>query len=171
MKKELIIQLVRFHCAVAMQILDQVGDFKQTRHVVCGSKPGLYDNYISLRGANKDFDDEVCVKTFQLNNQRDAYYNQVIDWISKELFTIPKEPKVGYPCLASDSHFVDESCWVYSPELLYIAPSSFSKPYLVKNEEGTKGTFFTYVKALSCVKPLQNANEFTWSIDTRKEEI
>lgn len=169
MKKELVIKLVKFHRAVAMQVIDQIGDFHRTIHTNCEFQPGLFDNYISIRGSNKDLDEEVCVKTFKLNDQRDAYYNQVLDWISEELFALPETPTIGYPCLASDSRFVDESYWIYSPELMYIAPSSFSKPYLVKNTEGNKALFYTYVKAIPSVKPLIIDDKFTWSIDIGKE--
>ena len=50
MTKKLKIRFVKFERALAMQILEQVGEFKNTEHVKTAVAPNLSVNSVFLRG-------------------------------------------------------------------------------------------------------------------------
>lgn len=103
MTKKLKIRFVKFERALAMQILEQEGYFKATKHVQSFSSPGLSYFYICLRG--NDLSSHNIISTlsnFSDNDERDEYLNNVIKWISEEQFATGGKLEIGEKCLFSD---------------------------------------------------------------------
>lgn len=169
MKKSLAIKLVQYDYAIAMQVQNQVGDFSSTKHVKFSAQPGLYDYYICLRGTNKDANQTVCVKTFNTESQKSKYYEQVLQWISYELFTLPKIPTVGYPCRVSDNLKIPTANWTYAKELLCILPKKYHRRFVVTIPDDMVETRnFAYAKAIPQIRPEQFGDVFAWELEVSK---
>lgn len=103
MTKKLVIRFVKFERALAMQILEQEGYFKATKHVKSISSPAINYWYICLRG--NDLSSHNIISTlsnFSNNAERDEHLNNVIKWISEEQFADIRKLKIGEKCLFSD---------------------------------------------------------------------
>lgn len=95
MTKKLKIRFVKFERALATQILEQVGTFKDTEHVQSVVCPELGSKCIYLRGKNSTYDTTIGLIRFSDNAERDKYFNKVIKWISEEQFANGAgEPKI-----------------------------------------------------------------------------
>lgn len=102
MTKKLKIRFVKFEFALAMQILEQVGIFKNTEHVQSVACPEIINKRIYLRGENSEYDTAVGFIYFSDNAERDKYFNNVIKWISEEQFSMGRKLEIGEACLFSD---------------------------------------------------------------------
>ena len=92
-----------------MQILEQVGEFKNTEHVLVECSPELCAEGIFLRGVECALDFRVCcTQTFTSNEARDGYLNTVVKWISEEQFASGKL-EIGDLCKFSN----DGKKWTY----------------------------------------------------------
>ena len=93
MTKKLKIRFVKFERALAMQILEQEGYFKATKHVRVRAYPAVDETCVFLRGWEKEYDYSIKTIRFNDNDERDEYLDNVIKWISEEQFAQAK-PKI-----------------------------------------------------------------------------
>lgn len=95
MSKKLKIRFTKFENALAMQILEQEGSFRDSEHV-CTGFPELCCDRIYLCDEEERGDLGVSVRHFDTNAKRDEYLKTVIRWISEEQFGAgSRELKVG----------------------------------------------------------------------------
>lgn len=95
MSKKLKIRFTKFEKALAMQILEQEGSFRDSEHVY-GGLPELRYDHIYLCNEEERGDLGVSVRHFDTNAKRDEYLKTVIRWISEEQFGAgSRELKVG----------------------------------------------------------------------------
>lgn len=171
MKKELVIKLSQYEYAIAMQVQNQVGNFLSTKHVKFSAQPELCDDYICLWGANKDANRKVCVKPFNTEEQKNDYYIKVLNWIAYELFTLPKNPTVGYPCIVSENLNAPTENWVYTPELLCILPEDYQERFIVRIPgDLTETVTYKYAKVIPQIIPEQLGDVFTWKLEVRNRD-
>lgn len=102
MTKKLKIRFVKFECAFAMQILQQVGKFKDGKRVKIGYTPVLAEDCLCLRGRESEQDNSLSCIDFSTNDERDKYLEKVVRWISAEQFATGRKLKIGEACLFSD---------------------------------------------------------------------
>lgn len=102
MKKLLKIRFVKFEKALAMQILQQVGKFKDGKRVKIGYTPVLAEDCLCLRGRESEQDNSLSCIDFSTNDERDKYLEKVVRWISAEQFATGRKLKIGEACLFSD---------------------------------------------------------------------
>jgi len=102
MTKKLKIRFVKFERALAMQILEQEGYFKATKHVRVRAYPAVDETCVFLRGWEKEYDYSLKTIRFKNNVARDEYLNNVIKWISEEQFATGGKLEIGEACLFSD---------------------------------------------------------------------
>lgn len=95
MKKILKIRFVKFEKSLAMQILEQQGDFPETKHVCGVILPALSTDRIYLRGV--DYASDLVVHVTPIldsNEERDQLLENVITWISEEQFAMGGKLKI-----------------------------------------------------------------------------
>ena len=102
MKKLLKIRFVKFEKALAMQVLEQVGKFKDGKRVKIGYTPALDEDCLCLRGRESEQDNSLSCIDFSTNDERDKYLEKVVRWISAEQFATGRKLKIGEACLFSD---------------------------------------------------------------------
>lgn len=83
MSKKLKIRFTKFENALAMQILEQEGSFRDSEHV-CTGFPELCCDRIYLCDKEERGNLGVFVRSFEANAERDEYLKNVIRWISEE---------------------------------------------------------------------------------------
>lgn len=101
MTKKLKIRFAKFENALAMQILEQEGSFRDSEHVGTGF-PELCRNRIYLCDEDLRGNLNIFMGYFDTNAGRDEYLNKVIKWISEEQFPTRGELEIGKECEVSD---------------------------------------------------------------------
>ena len=167
MTKKLKIRFVKFECALAMQILEQVGIFKATEHVKAIVCPEIGNKCIFLRGKNLEYDTAIGFIRFSDNAERDKYFNNAIKWISEEQFATGGKLEIGKECEASDNgeDWVVRSFAGKSAKQLgeprYIAYWYDNLGYLIR---------YKYVRPLaSFVRPKIDGDVYTWEMEVADE--
>ena len=163
MTKKLKIRFVKFERALAMQILEQVGTFKDTEHVQSVVCPELGSKCIYLRGKNLEYDTTIGFIRFSDNAERDKYFNNAIKWISEEQFALGRKLEIGKECEASDNgeDWVVRSFAGKSAKQLgeprYLAYWYDNLGYLIR---------YKYVRPLaSFVRPKIDGDVYTWEME------
>lgn len=168
MTKKLKIRFVKFECALAMQILEQVGIFKNTEHVHSIVCPAISYGRIYLRGTDLKLHNTIStLSIFSDNAERDEYLNNVIKWISEEQFAICGKLEIGKECEVSDNGkdwFVRSFAGKSAKQLgepRYLAYRYDNLGYLIR---------YRYVRPLaSFVRPKIDGDVYTWEMETRDE--
>ena len=167
MTKKLKIRFVKFERALAMQILEQVGIFKDTEHVKSVVCPAISYGRIYLRGKNSVYDTSIGVIRFSDNAERDKYLEKVIKWISEEQFATGGKLEIGKECEASDNgeNWVVRSFAGKSAKQLgeprYLAYWYDNLGYLIR---------YKYVRPLSSfVRPKIDGDVYTWEMEAQDE--
>ena len=168
MTKKLKIRFVKFERALAMQILEQVGIFKDTKHVQSVVCPAISYERIYLRGADSKLHNTISTSTnYSDNAERDKYFNNVIKWISEEQFATGGKLEIGKECEASDNgeDWVVRSFAGKSAKQLgeprYIAYWYDNLDYLIR---------YKYVRPLaSFVRPKIYGDVYTWEMEAKDE--
>lgn len=163
MKKKLVLRVVKFEKALAIQVLEQEGikTIKGGRVRVAHS-PDFLDDVIYLRGSYTNMDFHIMSRDFVSNKERDEYLDDIISTITNELFTENDgELKYGEPCLVRDSSNED---WV---ERTFVAKSPVDFPdgvnCIVLSERNDFVTSYKYAKPLLAkIKPVVDDEIFTW---------
>ena len=168
MTKKLKIRFVKFERALAMQILEQDGIFKATKHVQSISSPGINYCYICLRGDDLSLHNIIStLSNFSDNAERDEYFNNVIKWISEEQFATGGKLEIGKECEASDNgenwfvrFFAGKSAKQLG-EPRYLAYWYDNLGYLIR---------YKYVRPLgSFVRPKIDGDVYTWEMEAKDE--
>ena len=167
MTKKLKIRFVKFERALAMQILEQVGIFKDTEHVQSVVFPAISYGRIYLRGKHSEYDTGIGAMRFSDNAERDEYLNNVVKWISEEQFATGGKLEIGKECEASDNGedwFVRVFAGKSAKQLgepRYLAYWYDNLGYLIR---------YKYVRPLaSFVRPKIDGDVYTWEMETRDE--
>ena len=167
MTKKLKIRFVKFERALAMQILEQVGIFKDTEHVQAIGFPAISSKCIYLRGRNSEYDTDIGCIRFNDNAERDKHLNNVIKWISEEQFSEGGKLEIGKECEASDNgedwfvrFFAGKSAKQLG-EPRYLAYWYDNLGYLIR---------YRYVRPLaSFVRPKIDGDVYTWEMEAKDE--
>ena len=164
MTKKLKIRFVKFERALAMQILEQVGTFKDTEHVQSVVCPELGSKCIYLRGKNLEYDADIGCIHLNDNAERDKHFNNVIKWISEEQFSMGRKLEIGKECMVSLFDDIDGEDWVMG-RLLAILPKNIRRRYIVqsKNDKGL-ATSWKYARPVS-VSPKIDGDVYTWKME------
>lgn len=159
MSKKLKIRFTKFEKALAMQILEQEGSFRNSYHIQIGI-PELCGEIVHLcEEDERDNLNHVSMLEFVSNKLRDLYLNNVIHWISEEQFR--EELKVGEMCEVRNKNADD--VWRIR-KLITILPEPYYSPYIVEAHEG-KGCWW---QAFDQARPIKNSNPkidgdiYTW---------
>lgn len=146
MAKKLKIRFVKFEKVLAMQILEQEGEFKDSTHVrLSYSNPWFESQYIFLIGKQADFDKHVSTMRFNNNEKRDAYLKKVVHWISEEQFTGGmRELKVDEMCEVRDDEDED---WL-KRRLVRILPEEYSYRYITNSLEPQRYIGYEYARPI-----------------------
>lgn len=155
------LKIAKFNKAIAMQILELIGDFKPSEHIEFDTASSLilHDSKIIL---NTTYDD-ISLKYFHDNVERDTYVNKIVNWVTTEQFNSNIEVKPGDLCYASD----DSVTW---HEVIYISklPKEIIKsPKHVITHNTITGAleYVTYVKLTdSDIYPNIKNEVYTWEI-------
>lgn len=158
MTKKLKIRFVKFERALVMQILEQEGSFRDSKHVHMGV-PELCCDRIYLCNEEERGNLDVDAKSFEANTERDEYLKNVIRWISEEQFC--EELTVGELCEVRNKNTDD--VW-RKRKLITILPEPYYSPYIVEAHEGRGRCWQAFDQA----RPIKNSNPkidgdiYTW---------
>ena len=162
MKKILKIKFVKFEKALAMQILEQVGKFKDGKLVKIGYTPVLAEDCLCLRGRESEQDNSLSCIDFSTNTERDEYLDKVVKWISEEQFATSGKLEVGKMCEVSD----DNKCWLRRTLLAVLPKSFFSKYIAAEAYSDNKWCSWKYARPIaSCVQPKIDGDVYTWEME------
>lgn len=161
MTKKLKIRFTKFEKALAMQILEQEGSFRDSEHVDEGF-PELCCDHIYLCDEEERGNLGISVIHFDTNAERDEYLKNVIRWISEEQFAEGSgELTVGELCEVRNKNCDDE--WKIR-KLITILPEPYYSPYIVEAHEGRGRCWQAFDQA----RPIKNSNPkidgdiYTW---------
>lgn len=167
MTKKLKIRFVKFECALAMQILEQVGIFKDTEHVQSVVSPAIGYGSIYLRGKNSENDTAIAAIRFIDNAERDKYFNNVIKWISEEQFATGGKLEIGKECEASDNG-EDWVVWSFAGK----SAKQLGEPHYLAYWYDNLGYFirYKYVNPLASFVRLKiDGDVYTWEMEVSDE--
>ena len=114
-----------------MQVLKTYNIKESSDHVRIG-RTDFAEDCVYL---GRDYD--IAIKTFNYNNSRDLYLNQVIYWITHEIFAgennlVANKLEINKFCeVSNDNHF-----W-YKLKLLAVLPEKFKSRYIVEEQDGS----------------------------------
>ena len=165
MTKKLKIRFVKFERALAMQILEQDGIFKATKHVQSISSPGINYCYICLRG--NDLSSHNIISTlsnFSDNAERDEYLEKVIKWISEEQFSTKGKLKIGKEC-----EFSDNGVEWYSGHFGGKCAKELGEPRFLAAGSNILVRFKNARPIGGCVQPKIDGDVYTWEMEAKDE--
>ena len=171
MTKKLEIKFVKFEKALAIQVLNQEGSFKATKHVGLGNYPLLMKDGIWLSHYYDEKDEEInhqiSCSYFNSNKERDEYIEKVVNWITKEQFpNKDNELKIGSECEVRD-YAEDE--WV-KRKLITILPKQYYNRYICESQGGNCAFNWSYARPISdnntgsikCIKDSDYSMVYSW---------
>lgn len=165
MIKKLKIRFVKFECALAMQILEQDGIFKATKHVQSISSPSINYCYICLRGDDLSLHNIIStLSNFSDNAERDEYLNNVVKWISEEQFSTKGKLKIGKECEFSD----DGVAWC-SGHFGGKCAKELGEPRFLAAGSNILVRFKNARPIAGCVRPKINGDVYTWEMEAKDE--
>lgn len=160
MTKKLKIRFTKFEKALAMQILEQEGSFRDSYHIHIGIPELCGDDVYLCEEDERDDLNHVSMIEFVSNELRDTYLDNIIRWISEEQFAEGSgELKVGKLCEVRKNH--DE--WKIR-KLITILPKPYYSPYIVEAHEGSGRCWQAFDQA----RPIKNSDPkidgdiYTW---------
>lgn len=159
MSKKLKIRFTKFENALAMQILEQEGSFRDSKHVYMGF-PELCCDRIYLCDEEEHLN--ISAIYFDTNAERDEYLKTVIRWISKEQFgESMRELKVGEMCEVRNSG----TPWV-TRKLIAILPGQYKKRFIAESQFNDFEYFsWNEARPLSdCIEPKIDGDVYTWEM-------
>ena len=167
MTKKLKIRFVKFERALAMQVLEQVGTFKNTEHVQSLIHPEFGSKCIFLRGKASACDITLGVIRFNDNAERDEYLNNVVNWISEEQFATGGKLEIGKECEAS----ANGEDWIVRIFAGKLARQLGEPRNLVAYDEVLEDfERYKYVRPFaSFVRPKIDGDVYTWEMETRDD--
>lgn len=160
MSKKLKIRFVKFEKALAMQILEQEGRFRDSEHVY-GGITELRCDRIYLCDEEERGDLGVSVRHFDTNAERDEYLKTVIRWISEEQFGAgSRELKVGEWCAARMTYG-----W-RKRKLVAILPERYKNRFIVDVANNDRNWMFCDEARPfpDCIEPKIDGDVYTWEM-------
>ena len=160
MSKKLKIRFTKFENALAMQILEQEGSFRDSEHV-CTGFPELCCDRIYLCDKEERGNLGVFVRSFEANAERDEYLKNVIRWISEEQFAEGSEElKVGEWCAARMTYG-----W-RKRKLVAILPERYKNRFIVDVANNDRNWMFCdEVRPLpDCIESIIDGDVYTWEM-------
>lgn len=161
MTKKLTIRFTKFEKALAMQILEQEGSFRDSEHV-CRGFPELCCDRIYFCDEEERGNLGVSVSHFDTNTERDEYLKNVIRWISEEQFGRNNEGmlKSGELCEVRDHKDFE---WK-KRKLITILPKRFANRYIVEDSwDNADWTCFMCARPLGRrIEPKIDGDIYTW---------
>ena len=131
MIKKLKIQFWKAEKALAMQVLEQEGYFRDSEHV-CTGLPELCCDRIYLCDEEERGNLRIYTRYFNTNDNRDEYLENVIRWISEEQFAEGSgELKIGEMCEVRDD---EDNDW-QRRKLITILPTQYRGRFIVETED------------------------------------
>lgn len=161
MTKKLKIRFIKFERALAMQVLEQKGEFKNTEHVLVEDAPFLLTMTIFLRGSDRSLDFRVCTtRNFTSNKARDQTLEQIIRWISKEQFSLSGKLEIGKNCEVSD----DGEVWL-TRIFAGKTAKQLGEPRFLEMYNEVSLVRWKYARPIaSWVQPQIDGDVYTWSL-------
>ena len=161
--KRLKIQFWKAEKAIAMQVLAQEGLPKKFMglNVNIIDAPFLGTDWIDLRGSWINKDNDVAIRLFSANAERDAYLQKAVNAITNELFTVKGELKVGEMCEVRGCR----DSWT-KRRLLAILPESFEVRFIADNDSVTWSSW-RYARPIAkriepTIEECGNVVTYTW---------
>lgn len=150
-KKLLKIRFVKFEKALAMQILEQEGSFRNSAHIQIGIPELCEDDIYLCEEDERDNLNNVSVLKFVSNKLRDTRLDDIISWISEEQFDMRSgKLTVGELCEVRNKNTDDE--WKIR-KLITILPEPYYSPYIVEAHEGRGRCWQAFDQA----RPIKNS--------------
>ena len=123
--KELKLKIEKFDRAIAFQTLKMSGYFEESEHVRFMTHPVILSKEIILN--KRPNDNEIGIRYFNNNEERDEAFDNIIKWISDEQFSVPQtELKIGDEAMFNDTLGAD----LFRRKLIYILPEGFESRYI-----------------------------------------
>lgn len=164
MIKKLKIRFVKFERALAMQILEQEGEFINTEHVRIAVAPELSPSRVFLRGSVRELGWAVCSSYMaKTDDELDEYFDKVVKWISEEQFARREDKlEIGKACDMSN----DGENWIRAVFAGECAPCFGEPRYLAISSVGADTLYrFKYVRsARESIKPIISGDVYTWEM-------
>lgn len=164
MFKKLKIRFVKFERVLAMQILEQEGEFIDTEHIKIDVAPKLSVNSVFLRGEVGEFDWAVCNGCIaKTDDELDEYFDEIVKWISEEQFSRSEgNLEIGKACDVSN----DGENWIRAVFAGECAPCFGEPRYLAISSVGADTLYrFKYVRrACESIKPIISGDVYTWEM-------
>lgn len=160
MSKKLKIKFVKFEKALAMQVLEQEGSFRNSEHVRTGI-PDLCSGVIYLCDDEKCGNLELSTRYFITNDERDEYLKNFVRWISEEQFGgSTRELKIGEWCAA---------CMAYGwrkRKLVAILPERYKNRFIVNvaNDDRNWMSCDEVRPLMDCIEPIIDGDVYTWEM-------
>lgn len=160
MAKKLKIRFVKFEKALAMQILEQEGSFRNSYHIQIGVPELCGDDVYLCEEDERDNLNHVSMLEFVSNELRDVYLNNVIRWISEEQFNGGmRELKVDEMCEVRD---YEDDTWL-KRRLVRILPEEHSCRYITNSLEPHRYLGYEYARPITKrTEPKIDGDIYTW---------
>lgn len=153
---ELKLKIEKFDKAIVFQALKISGSFDDTEHVKFLSHPAIGRNEI-IFSVYPD-DNEIGIKYFTDNEERDEVFNNIIKWISDEQFSIPRrELIIGKEAMFNDNLGAD----LVRRKLIYIMPEGFESRYISDSETYPYWCYWKYAYPAQNVLNIEG-NVYYW---------
>lgn len=162
MSKKLKIRFVKFEKALAVQILEQKGNFQDSDRVSTGF-PELCHDVIYICDEEERGNLGIAKKYFNTNDERDEYLNNVVRWISEEQFDEGTgELKVGKMCEVRDCDYEE---WERR-KLIAILPEKFKDRYVVEDLRWDNDwSCFRQARPIDgAIEPTIDGDVYTWEM-------
>lgn len=104
--KKLKLRIAKFDRMLVVEQLERTGEWKNSEHVKVQGSLFLLEDNIDLQEDN--YDENVAIRKFDNNAERDEYLQNMLGWITEEQFGGSGKLEVGKMCEVSD----DEKEWV-----------------------------------------------------------
>lgn len=170
MTKKLKIRFVKLECALVAQQLEIVGfSFAQLKHIKVNQHIFRLDiNTVWFKNENPFF--PVAKQPFNDNSERDEYLNNVIKWISEELFMAGGKLEVGKECEVADFPCPEDNQWK-KRKLLAILPKRIRFRYITEAiSDNNCFCTWRYARPIdSCVQPKIDGDTYTWQMEVEDE--
>lgn len=154
MAKKLKIRFTKFEKVLAMQILEQEGEFKESEHIKLNIFSGLDHDCFFLNFW-------ISSMHFYTNQERDEYLNKFIRWISDEQFGAGSSKlKIGEMCEVRDS---ESGNW-RKRKLIAILPKQYKERFIAEWEDyPTKHSSWNYARPITKrTEPKIDGDIYTW---------
>ena len=166
MTKKLVIRFVKFEKALAAQQLEiQWGytSFESFEHTMFEAfHIDFADDAVWL---GRHPNENVAVRVFDSNAERDKYLEKVIKWISEEQFSTKGKLKIGKECEFSDNG-VD---W-YSGHFGGKCAKELGEPRFLAAGSNILVRFKNARPIVGCVRPKINGDVYTWEMEVADEQ-